>query len=129
METNNSPKKSLSASNDQALNQVPPHDIELEQAVLGALMLEGDLYSDIAGILTADSFYDPRHAALFDVIRSLAAANRPVDVYTITMALKERKNKIADSIAYVVSLTQRWPLEPIWFIMRKFSVSCISCDR
>lgn len=107
METNNSPKKSPSASNDQALNQVPPHDIELEQAVLGALMLEGDLYSDIAGILTADSFYDPRHAALFDVIRSLAAANRPVDVYTITMALKERKNKIADSIAYVVSLTQK----------------------
>lgn len=91
---NNNRKKSYSKQigNDCPAGLVPPHDIKLEQAVLGAMLLESDLYAELAGILTPDTFYDPRHAVLFAAIRSVATANRPVDLYTVTTVLREGKS-------------------------------------
>lgn len=62
---------------------VPPQDIEVEQAVLGALMLEKDAYSEVSEILTPDSFYDPRHRKIFSAISALGLAERPIDMLTV----------------------------------------------
>lgn len=104
----NKSSKSGFASTDVQAGFIPPHDVELEQAVLGAMLLEGNLYADTAGILTPSTFYDQRHAVLFGAIRSLATANRPVDLYTVTIALKEAKTlEAAGGPAYVAGLSQK----------------------
>lgn len=107
---NNNRKKSYSKpiGNDCPAGLVPPHDVKLEQAVLGAMLLESDLYAELAGILTADTFYDPRHAALFAAIRSVATAGRPVDLFTVSSALRETKSlDAAGGIAYVTECSTR----------------------
>ena len=107
---NNNRKKSYSKQigNDCPAGLVPPHDVKLEQAVLGAMLLESDLYAELAGILTADTFYDPRHSALFAAIRSVATAGRPVDLFTVSSALRETKSlDAAGGIAYVTECSTR----------------------
>lgn len=47
-----------------------PQDKELEEAVLGALMLEKDAYSIVCDILKPESFYDPANQKIFEAIRS-----------------------------------------------------------
>ena len=65
------------------LNRVPPHSIEAEMAVLGAMML-GDrgALERAMEILTRDDFYRDVHAHIFDAMYSLNAKNEPVDIIT-----------------------------------------------
>lgn len=49
-----------------------PQATELEEAVLGALMIESDAYSQVSDILKAESFYEHRHQLLYKAITSLA---------------------------------------------------------
>lgn len=55
----------------------------MEQAVLGAMMIEQDAYSQVSELLRPESFYDHRHQIIFDAIRSLNAQQRPVDILTV----------------------------------------------
>lgn len=68
------------------LGLLPPQVIELEEAVLGALMLENCM-NDIATILTADSFYKPAHSIIFDAILLLYTRSEPIDILTVTQEL------------------------------------------
>lgn len=99
---------SQSQSNSQT-NQglVPPHDTGLEQAILGALMLEQNLYFDIADCVFASIFYEDRHAVIFSAIKSLADDSNPIDLYTVTNKLKEiKKLQTIGGAAYLAQLTQ-----------------------
>ena len=51
--------------------KLPPHDTELEEVVIGALMLEKDAYMNVADILTTDAFYDPVNAKIYEAISTL----------------------------------------------------------
>ena len=48
-------------------SQPLPHNIEAEQALLGALMVNNDVYDRVSGIVQAEHFFDPVHARIFDV--------------------------------------------------------------
>ena len=65
-----------------------PQDKELEEAVLGALMLEKDAYSIVCDILKPESFYDPANQKIFEAIRQLGMQQQPIDMLTVTQQLR-----------------------------------------
>jgi len=67
----------------------PPEARELEEAVLGALMLEKDAYSIVSDILKPQSFYEYAHELIFTAIQNLAILQRPVDMLTVQEQLKK----------------------------------------
>lgn len=68
--------------------RVPPRDKELEEAVLGALMLEKDAYTVVCDLLKPDSFYEPAHRLVYEAVQSLGAAQKPIDMLTVTEQLR-----------------------------------------
>ncbi|GHV47236.1 replicative DNA helicase [Bacteroidia bacterium] len=72
------------------IGRLQPQARELEEAVLGALMLEKDAYSIVSEILKAECFYDKTHEMIFSAIVDLALNQRPVDMLTVTEQLRKR---------------------------------------
>lgn len=74
-----------------ATTRVPPQDIDMERALLGALMLSQSAMYEVADVVSIDSFYAGKHRTIFDAMLSLYAKGEPIDVVTIAGKLKERK--------------------------------------
>ena len=72
------------------MGRLQPQARELEEAVLGALMLEKDAYSIISEILKPECFYEKSHEMIYAAIVDLAASQRPVDMLTVTEQLRKR---------------------------------------
>lgn len=88
--------------------RMAPRDLDLEEAVLGALMLESDAYMNVCDILRPESFYEPAHQRIYEAVQSLGAANKPIDLLTVTEQLRQSGNlEQAGGIAYVTRLTTR----------------------
>ena len=87
---------------------VPPQAVELEEAVLGALMLESDSIIAVQEYITADTFYTEEHRIIYRAIESLSAELKPIDLYTVTERLKVRKElKKVGGASYLAQLTQK----------------------
>lgn len=69
--------------------QIPPHNTDAEQAVIGALFLRPDAYDQIDWLPAAD-FYAERHQLIYHAIRSMLEAGEPVDVLLVDDRLRER---------------------------------------
>lgn len=91
-------------SSTDTLGRVPPRDIEMEEAVLGALMLEKDAYSNVCDILKPESFYEPRNQRIFEAIQALGASQRPIDMLTVTEQL--RTDGTLDDVGGPVFITE-----------------------
>ena len=90
------------------LGKVPPQAIELEEAVLGALMLEKDALTNVIDILKVESFYKEAHKVIFQAILDLFTESQPIDLLTVTTQL--RKNgalEVAGGAFYVTELTSK----------------------
>lgn len=74
----------------QEIGRVQPQAIELEEAVLGALMLEKDAFSEVCDILKPDSFYKPAHKYIYEAIVDLAHKSQPVDMLTVIDRLRTK---------------------------------------
>ena len=88
--------------------KLPPQALELEEDVLGAIMLEKDAYSLISDILKPDYFYKTAHQKIFEAIVELAMHQNPVDMHTVTEML--RKKGTIDDVGgpyYITLLTSR----------------------
>ena len=91
-----------------AAGVVPPQAVELEEAVLGALMLERDSIIGVQEYLRGESFYTEEHRIIFKAIESLAMELKPIDLYTVTERLRARKElKKVGGAAYLAQLTQK----------------------
>ena len=88
--------------------KIPPQDLQIEEAVLGSLMLEADAIHKVTGIITGESFYIDNHRKIFEVIKSLADAAKPIDLLTVTRALNEVNllNEIGGAL-YITQLTSK----------------------
>jgi replicative DNA helicase len=84
--------------------RVPPQANDMEEAVLGAIMLEKEAVITILDILKPESFYREAHQKIFKAISDLSAREFPVDLYTVTEELKARNE--LDSVGGPVYLTQ-----------------------
>lgn len=88
--------------------KVPPQAIELEEAVLGAVMLEKDAILQIIDILKPDSFYREEHQKIYQAIIDLASANKAIDLLTVTEELRKKKQlDETGGPVYVSQLTTR----------------------
>ena len=87
--------------------KIQPQALEVEKAVLGALMLERDAFSTISELLRQECFYDKKHEMIFEAIVDLALSGRPVDMLTVTEQLRKNGNlKAAGDISYISELTK-----------------------
>ena len=104
-----------SKNNSEAFSQltgvegtVPPQAIELEQAVLGALMLEKDAIIEVQEYLKVETFYAEEHRIIFKAIQDLSFEMKAIDLYTVTERLKAQKELTkVGGVTYLAQLTQR----------------------
>lgn len=102
--------QSTSDSSDHfaAHAKYPPHAIELEEAVLGALMLEKEAISHVVDILTPKSFYKEAHQEIYRAIVTLFNASEPIDMLTVVHQLRKTGKLAAVGNSYYISyLTTR----------------------
>lgn len=85
-----------------------PQAVELEEAVIGALMLEVDAWDQVSEILRAEAFYAQKHGIIFNAIKRLKTRGNPVDILTVTEELKRSAELGGVGGAYYISqLTNR----------------------
>lgn len=88
--------------------KLPPQAIDLEMAVLGAMMLEQSAVNAAIDILKPESFYKDAHSVIFDAIVDLFQKSEPIDILTVKDRLLRRGTlEIAGGAYYVQSLTTR----------------------
>lgn len=88
--------------------KLPPQAVEVEEAVLGALMLERDAYVTVADIIDTSGFYKEEHQKIFEAIKFLSSNEKPVDLLMVTQELKDRDqlNEVGGP-GYITQLTRR----------------------
>lgn len=90
------------------IGKIQPQAKELEEAILGALMLEKDAYSLVSDILKPDSFYDTIHQTIYRAIVNLAARQAPVDMLTVVEQLKkDGELEMVGGPVYIAQLTEK----------------------
>ena len=90
------------------MGKLPPQALELEQSVIGALMIEKDAFATVADLLRPESFYSDQHRHIFEAIRSLSTKDAPIDVLSVTEELRTMGNlELAGGVVYLSELTQR----------------------
>jgi len=93
---------------DNTYGHLQPQALEVEKAVLGALMVDKDAYAVVCELLYPESFYEKRNQMVYSAIRDLSMAEKPVDVLTITDRLE--KDGHLDEVggpAYIMELSSR----------------------
>lgn len=89
---------------------MPPQDIEAEQSVLGALMLDKNAIIKVADLISAEDFYNPHHAKIFQAIFELFEKDEPIDVLSVTNKLKDKDElKAAGGSAYLTDIINSVP--------------------
>ena len=85
--------------------RVPPQNIEAEQSVLGAMLIDKEAIAKATEILSAEDFYREAHRVIFSAMLEIYNKNEAVDMITVTDILR-RDNKLEDvgGIAYITSL-------------------------
>ena len=78
---------------DLLTSKIPPHSMEAERAVLGAILLERDSLPRAVELLRASDFYKEGHRKIFDTMLTLFERNEPVDLVTLSEELK-RQNEL-----------------------------------
>jgi replicative DNA helicase len=89
---------------------VPPHSVEAEQSVLGALLIDTTAWDQVADIVVAGDFYRPDHRLIFEALSELVQGGRPGDVVTVSEQL-ERHGRLVDAggLAYLGTLARDTP--------------------
>ena len=83
-----STRTSVKVKSVDEYGHLQPQAPEIEEAVLGALMIERDAYSIVSEILRPESFYEHRHQLLYKAITSLAMRQKPIDILTVAEQLR-----------------------------------------
>ena len=95
---------------DPSSYKVPPQNLEAEQSILGGILLENSSINSALEILSKDDFYNEAHRKIFSIVIELSDKNEPVDLITLSNALKDRS--MLDSVggtSYLASLVDNVP--------------------
>ena len=101
------PKRKIDAAPVQdTFGRLQPQALDLEKAVLGALLLEKDAYYVVSEILKPKSFYDPKHQIIYEAIQQLNIEQTPPDLLTLTEKLTATQQlEEVGGPAYLAQLT------------------------
>lgn len=95
---------------NQPYQAIPPHSIDAEKSVLGAMLQDAAAVSAAVENLTGEDFYTPAHKEIFDAARQLALSNMAVDLVTMDAELSRRGTLPGvGGIEYLIELTQFVP--------------------
>ena len=87
--------------------KIPPQAIDLEEVVLGAMMIDKKGVDEVIDILSAEAFYKEAHQHIFEAIFQLFENSEPVDLLTVSTQLKKNsKLELAGGDFYLISLTR-----------------------
>ena len=88
--------------------KIPPQALDLEEAVLGAMLIDKKGVDEVIDILQPDAFYKTAHQYIFNAIYQLFHDSQPIDLLTVSSALrKDGKLEIVGGEFYLVQLSQR----------------------
>jgi len=88
--------------------KLPPQALDLEEAVLGAMMIDKKGVDEVIDILQADAFYKDAHKYIFEAIVQLFTDTQPIDLLTVSAQLrKNAKLDLAGGDLYLIQLTQK----------------------
>ena len=93
---------------DNSYGHLQPQALEIERAVLGALMIDKDAFTVVSEMLRPETFYEPRNQKIYQAIQTLNMNEKPVDIMTVVEEL--RHEGVLDEIGgapYVVELSSR----------------------
>lgn len=86
--------------------KIPPQNVDAEQSVLGSILIDPNAMIKVADVLVPADFYNPVHGKIYEVILALHEKRQPVDVMSVTNALKEKDElKAVGGSAYLADLT------------------------
>lgn len=90
--------------------RIPPHNLEAEQSVLGALMLDKEAIIRVADIVRKEDFYKDAHGMIYQTMLDLYEEREPIDVLSVSNKLEEKKllDRIGGS-GYLASLVSQTP--------------------
>ncbi|MBK7887007.1 MAG: replicative DNA helicase [Bacteroidetes bacterium] len=99
----------LSFVNPESMpGKLPPQATDLEEAVLGALMLDKNAVAEVIDILKPEAFYKESNNRIFAAIQQLFHSTQPVDILTVTQQLRKSGDlEIAGGAYYITQLTNR----------------------
>lgn len=88
-----------------SIDRIPPHNLEAEMALLGAIMVDRDLYDVVAQYVRPSSFYAHVHETIFQTFQELVNENQPLDKITLANRLREKDAyERVGGITYISSL-------------------------
>ena len=104
-------KRSLISNTASAigdLGKLPPQATDLEEAVIGAMLLEENAVNDVVDILKAESFYKMEHQKIFAVIQELFGNSKTIDILTVTESLRKKGElQLIGGPGYIAQLTNK----------------------
>jgi replicative DNA helicase len=93
---------------DTGLGKLPPQAVDLEEAVLGALMIEKDALSAVVDLLKPETFYKEAHQRVYKAILTLFSNSEPIDLLTVTQQLRKTGEiELVGGGGYISELTLR----------------------
>lgn len=88
--------------------KIPPQAVDLEEAVLGAMMIDKKGVDEAIDILKPDAFYKEAHKHIYDAIEMLFKASQPIDILTVSTQLRKNgKLELVGGDFYLINLTQK----------------------
>src|SRR5512140_2700858 len=79
---------SMSVQTEVSLQKLPPQNIEAEQMVLGAILIENDSINKVIETLSPDDFYKDTHRRIFKIMLDMSEAGDAIDLVTLSDALR-----------------------------------------
>ncbi len=106
--THSQPKTQAYSSFDHLL---PPRNLEAEESILSAILIDSSTLLDIVEILSPEDFYNSKHQKIFDAVLALFRKNEPVDTVTLLNMLRERGHlEEIGGVSYLARLIDEVPL-------------------
>ena len=87
--SSNSPYKAKGNVIGLEQGKLPPQALELEEAVLGALMIDKNALNEVIDILEPECFYKEAHQEMYGVIKTLFTESQPIDMLTVSAELRK----------------------------------------
>jgi len=100
----------MMATKEVPAGKVPPHNIDAEMSLLGAVLIDEEVLADITEHVSPKDFYDKRHAIIYGGMMRLYERHKPVDLLTLTDELKKKDElETVGGSAYLTELTNYVP--------------------
>ena len=104
-------ERSIKTQKDPSLYHIPPQNIEAEQSILSAILIDNNALLDVIELLSPEDFYKTAHQKIFSAIIDLFDKGEPIDLVTLANHLSEKANleKIGGA-SYLARLVDAVPL-------------------